>query len=661
VAPEDEDKVTLAGTDFYTDGPAVGKPASEWTAGMKVGKATYDERLHAFWLVLDDFGGGVGHRKLDIREALGTIWDNEGGIDVTRAGRVVMPPASADADPTDPAKFEGRYRVPSKPWCQSDLGAQSGGSCYFGFGNTLYHFEVARGTPAVADTLSGTNPFMISSVFEWYDGSDFRLMYCGEASSADSKLRSSTAGVSGWGDASSKVIEDAFPWATYRTESLTSGVIIATTPVAKIIQSVDGVSWNDDDAADGVLLWQGPGGRVTFVGVAMAPWGSAGLYFHCLGVLYCLDPEARAAIPIEFGPGFRVLNAAIFQGAIYVTNSVEVLQYSPGATETIRPVGIRYKDGLPPCLRDGYIRYLFDGGDYLYGVWNDNTNWKCRLLRFTGTGWTPLGKEIDSAHGFFGFVDTMPHLGWPKTRHLWIPYGATNVSATFKARHYTLPLKGIHPIVGVDSFEDDESTSHFITGWIDGGFSELSGCLYRMEIDGYNLSGTEYIKVEFQLDNAESSGWTQLKNSAGAAMVFDALTDVGYFTATNPLRGLEFRTVRFRVTAVCSSTATTSAELSALILLYDKKPNARAVWSFRVDVSRMIELSRQEETPTYDQFSDVWDALETIWNTKTLVAASIPNVWSGNVKLQNMVATVDDYRGDVKGQGYIDVVFIEPI
>lgn len=665
---ETEDTISLGGTTFYTDGPTVGKPASEWTSGMKVGKATYDERLHAFWLVLDDFSGGIGHRRLDIREGIGTVWDNVGGVDITRAGRVVLPPLAADITPGNaPGNNEMRLRVPSKPWCQSALGASfptTKGNIFFGIGDSLFYTDENRAAVTRADILTtgaGTDAGMISAVFEFYDGTNHRLFYCGEGDNADTTLRSCTVptgGSSNWGDASSKVIEDAFPWPGIGGEH---GVIIGTTPIAKVIFSADGASWNDDDADDASPLFYSGVGRVTFIGVAMGPWGGPGLYFHNDGKLYCLSYYARQAVPIDLGPAFKVLNGAIFQGGVYVTDGINVLLYNAGASETVRPLGVRYKDGLPPALSNGYIRAIFDGGDFLYGVWVDSTNHKMRLLRFTGVGWTPLGSEVDSAHGWFGCIDYLPDIGWPKTRHLWLPYTNTDTGTTLKFRHYTLPLRGEHPVVGVDSFQDDESDTHFIIGWIDGGFSEVDGCLYRMEIDGFNLGTNEYVKVEFQLDNDESGSWTQLKDSGGSNMVFDALTDVGYFTATNPTRGLEFRTVRFRVTLVRGSTATKSPELGALILLYDKKPEQRAVWSFRVDVSRMIERDATEGTPTYDQFSDVWDAITTLWNTKTLVNLTIPNVWSGNVKLQNMVATVDDYRNDVKGQGYIDVVCLEAV
>ena len=101
-----EDFVTLGGQKFYTRGRIRANAVSEWTTGLKVGAATYDERTHAFWLVLDDFSAGIGYRRLDIREALGTVWDNAGGADIRRARHVTLPPLQNTAAITAPAALD---------------------------------------------------------------------------------------------------------------------------------------------------------------------------------------------------------------------------------------------------------------------------------------------------------------------------------------------------------------------------------------------------------------------------------------------------------------------------------------------------------------------------------------------------------------------------
>lgn len=69
-----DNTIRLNGVELVVDGPIRGGMVSEFSTGLKVGKATYDEREHAFWIVLDDFSGGMGYRQQDIREAGGTHW-----------------------------------------------------------------------------------------------------------------------------------------------------------------------------------------------------------------------------------------------------------------------------------------------------------------------------------------------------------------------------------------------------------------------------------------------------------------------------------------------------------------------------------------------------------------------------------------------------------
>ena len=69
-----DDTIKLNGVELAVDSPIRGGMISEFSTGLKVGKATYDEREHAFWRVFDDFSGGFGFLQDDVREAGGTHW-----------------------------------------------------------------------------------------------------------------------------------------------------------------------------------------------------------------------------------------------------------------------------------------------------------------------------------------------------------------------------------------------------------------------------------------------------------------------------------------------------------------------------------------------------------------------------------------------------------
>lgn len=73
-AERQDNIVTLNGVELPVLGPIQPGLVSEFSTGLKVGSATYDERLHAYYLVFDTFAGGFGFRQSEIREAGGTHW-----------------------------------------------------------------------------------------------------------------------------------------------------------------------------------------------------------------------------------------------------------------------------------------------------------------------------------------------------------------------------------------------------------------------------------------------------------------------------------------------------------------------------------------------------------------------------------------------------------
>ena len=98
-----------------------------------------------------------------------------------------------------------------------------------------------------------------------------------------------------------------------------------------------------------------------------------------------------------------------------------------------------------------------------------------------------------------------------------------------------------------------------------------------------------------------------------------------------------------------------------LVLLYDKKPDFRSMWTFRIDVNQMIAESVQVGGNDAT-FQNVWEKLIAIWNTKTLVVLNVPSIdTSVYVKIVDMPATIDEFRTEVGGRGYVDVTVVEPI
>ena len=663
------DAITLGGQSFAVKGPIVAQPLSEFTSGLKVGRATYDEREHAFFLVLDDFSGGIGYFRTDIREALGTAWDNPGGVDIRRPRRILLPPYLNDViNLTAPTAQNISFRLPSKPFATSALGVTGAedGWAFFGFGNTLYNVDKARASVAVSDTLTGA--YMISHVEEFneYNTTNRYLYYCGEGTGGVTKLRRSADPFNGsWADASSKIIEDFI---------IFDNKIIATTPIAQIIFSTDGVNWNDDDADDGQPIWQSGVGRVQFVGVHMAPWGAPAVWFINQGTLWVLDFYSRTAYPFTAIGSRGLFTGCTWNGFLYVTDGQNVWQIDPNGRETVRNIGPYNRYGRPiGALGGGGIRYLYAGEEYLYAIWTSTvfltSTPTSRLLVYNGSGWTTLGENTSDAVPLYCFIDYLPAIGFATDpRHIWMPYANTTTGTTLKAKHWNIPQSGDHPTQGVDKFADGPIS--FVTGWIDGGFHEIDGTAFRVEIDAHVLGSTETVKVEYQIGvdgtiPTDLSAYTQLVDSAGASMVFNSHDDIGYFNTTTPKKGTKFRQIRFRVTLDRGSTTTVSPELVALVFVYDKKPKLRIAWAFEIDVARMIAEGTLIDASAATM-QNVFEKLISLWNTYPLLTLSVPSVATGSSAREVMISSFpmsfDDFRTEVATrEGSIKVTCLETV
>jgi len=637
--------ITLAGQSLYVSGPIRCNSVAEWTVGLKVGKASYDERLHAFWLCLDDFSGGIGYRRLDIREALGTAWDNIGGVDIRRAGHITLPPLQTVGALTAPGAADYTKRQPSVPITGSDVSGAPAN--YAGFGGNIYKSTDGGASWASVKVIS--NAYMVSRILEYCPkpaaGVNALYAFC-EGGAGTARYQRSTDGTT-WADGGTgtqKVIEDAIVW---------QDKIIGTRPIAEIIFSANGLTWSCDLAIPDIV-WKCGYGRVQFIGIYMAPWGEGAVHFLArddagLQSLFALDFSNRNALLIPINNKRHLHDALIWNNYIVLTDGYNVFLWDGS---TVRNISWPRKGGgVPPGLQSGAIVKLIGGTDYLFALLHTGAG-ATQVIVYNGVGWSQFGPAVAS---FCSVVSGIASKWLPATvdteRRI-VVLGAAGYGAATTPRLMTLrlPNTGEVPVVGVDNFQD--GPLYFDTGWIDGGFRELSGVLYRLYCDGYSLTANETVKVEYQLDNNEAGAWTTLGTFVAAGTSID-------FPGGGT--GLQFRTVRFRITLDRGGTANLSPELMSLVLLYDKKPQFRSTWVFRVDVNQMkAEGTLVGGVPA--TLKNVWEKLITIWNTKPLVLLVIPNVTTGTyVKIADLPGTFDDFRDAVKGNGLFELTLIEPI
>lgn len=794
MAVEPIDHIILAGTTFPCDGIQAGKSVSEFTAGLKIGRATSDDRQHAFYNDFDDFSGGFGFRQLDIREALGTHWDNPGGVDLRRPRHITLPPkrytVQASANPVKMILSSEILDGAALGVPREDPGAGFSDYFYYGAGDTIYRMDNTRNTLTLVKRLSfavgpvsgsaANEPEKMTRMFLFRGTDKIRRLHIVTANSnvagSSSKMfySSDPGAVTPTWLESFRAAWDAIP-APFGPGG--NSIVIAQAITFEFMFSANptngATDWNtnDADAAINAPLWI-PNSICRFLGVAELPNSATpGLYFidYGDGKLYVLNFYIRKAFPIDLGDFHYIINGCIWHGSVAVTDGWDVWLYSPGGgAETVRQIGLFTKDGVPDSLRAGRYRVvgLLDGGDLLFAIAERTALGKAAatstmgfiIFVYNGTGWSQYEPAFEAAatsttlavNPITAVIDRFPsgvavaqNLASQTSRSLNILCQAHPTNSFLTVLHvHAWPQIGKIPIDGVDEFDALGAGNTFLTGWLNGGFSDIYGVLHYMKVDLQTVGGTgASVTVEYRLDDVETEAAFVTLGTVSALQT-DGSAAVLQFDATNKA-GIKFRTVQFRirlsrglcttlsggindsvatipvaelssipdlgvididgeVIAFTARSASSGAgnltgatrgqrgstaashiagrpvlalnrtpELRGLTLVYGKKAPLRKTWVVQVDVNKMVEqatlvdvnLDGTPEVAATQQ--NVWDYLEDLWNTQTLLQLTVPQAESsGNnlrVQIADMTKAQDDNRVAPTIRGKINLVLIEPV
>lgn len=664
-----DDYIVLNGQKLLVKGPIQGGLVSQFATGLKIGKATYDELEHAFWISLEDFSGGFGYRQLDVREAGGTHWDNEGGVDLRRAGHITLPPQRLSVDPNlDPgsgALFGGGHRS----IYHTDLGPDADGNLYIGVFDSIYTLSSNRATLTRRYQQTGTS-MQFSRIVEGVTSAGTRfLLAAGNsalgthsyARSLDGVTWTASAGLPATPNASVQ-LSDAIYW---------DSLIVAHGEGGGIIASADGIAWDVTSTGALDVRWRTQDIKVNFLGVSMAPWGAAAIYYLSLGKLWVLDFYTYNAIEIEdVGSGNRLGYGCIWNGSVIVSDGWNVWEYNPGNAQTVRRIGLYGKDGPPTSMisddehagtaNDYHISHFIPGTSDLFAVCRSLTaprSW--RLAVYNGVGWSWLGTEVGGTSAFTSQPYSALLDFFPTSVSLTVGTRAIDVATLndqsgtdFTLFTIQLPSSGDTPFYGGGQRFQDGPLS-FETGWFDGGFRELEGALFRIAIDGYHISNSETVLVEYRLDNVETES---------------AYITLGTFTLNQQKiwfddrhEGVAFKTVQFRISLDRGGVLNRTPELRALVLLYDKIVPIRTSWNITLDLAKMVENHLQiggEEAST----ENIWQFLKSVVRTPTLAKMEIPSLESGGVyvRITDMPSSLDDIRPQRGGRGTLNLQLIEP-
>jgi len=635
---------------------------------------------HAFWTVFDDFSGGFGHRILDVREAGGTHWDNDGGVDTRRPKHITLPPKlmtiSPDNNPSALAwPFEGQSGV------VSDLHT-SVGQIYLGAGNKIYEIGQHTATgmrTAPNDLVTMTNTNRVTKIVEFVGSDGTKALYaCGTSTGSENNKYYRNADA---GDETNWVEGGTSPGAVFFKDFIVyNRQLIGQTTSNRIISSADGINWSIDatPAEDEIFR---ASGTIRFVGIAMAPWGEPAVYFIDRGRLYVLDFQVRTAYEIEdIGKDQRLSHGAVWGGSIFVTNTTGIFEYSPGSRETVRYIGPFSKLGTPDTWNavNGYhVSHFLPGDETLYTIFRSTSSDSYRLAGYNGAGWSWLSADISSAFPMSAMIDLLPTriAGGATSRYIDILCGATSTSTTITLNNFKLPRTDVPntrtPTSNINwRTQFQAGPKSFRTGWYDGGFSEIEGVLFRLEIDGFNITADESVKIGYRLNNDEDATFTTLGT-------FTANQGVIWFDEAHV--GVPFKTMQMEITldrrdasnenptpaqmtSAISRNMSFSPELKALILLFDKKPLVRTAWTARIDLSKMVSREMDIDGESVQNIGDVWQKLKSMRNQPQLIQMHIPSLEGNvNVRIADMPLTSSEWKDESPGIAFVDLQFLETV
>ena len=560
------------------------------------------------------------------------------------------------------------------------------GQEYQGAGDTIYRMKQEASTgmrtaPGRLQIMTNTN--RITKIVEFIGSDGVKALYaCGLSSGSENNKyyrNKNAADETDWEDATAAGTSGV----VYVTDFIVyNRQLIAQTTQNRIISSADGVNWSIDATPAEDPIYRASG-VIRFIGLSMAPWGEPAIYFLDAGRLYVLDFQVRTAYEIEdLGKDQRLTAGVVWGGSIIVTNSTGIFEYNPGARETVRFIGPFSKLGSPDswASQSGYhVSHFLPGDETLYTVFRSASTASYRLAGYNGAGWSWLSADIPSSFPISALLNLLPArlTGGATSRYIDILAATTTTGTDLSMHSFKLPRTDV-PNSGSNTasinwitFYEDGPKS-FQTGWYDGGFSEIEGALFRLELDGFKLTGTETVKVGYRLNNDENATFKTLGT-------FISNQAVAWFDEAHV--GVPFKTIQLEITLnrrTASNENPTSAqidsdnkiardmaftpELKSLILLFDKKPLVRTAWTARIDVSKMVSREMDIDGESVQNIGDVWQKLKAMRNQPTLIKMRIPSLEGNvNVRIADMPISSSEWKDESPGISFVDLQLIETV
>lgn len=254
--------------------------------------------------------------------------------------------------------------------------------------------------------------------------------------------------------------------------------------------------------------------------------------------------------------------------------------------------GARLSDITPPPITDvfPYTTYgRFDNfvveGPWLFLTARTNeTAYTESILCFDGKGWHRLVDVVTAG------TDTITAMGLDVVNnYLWYHLDSS------PDQTYYIPLQSESQLAATPYPFD--GLHALITSRLDAGFRRVTKSMISLLVGGSNLSGTQFLKVFYQLDDATS--WTQWDN-----VTKDGTTEL---VAPGGLRSQEFKYIKLKIEFHTGDGAQTPV-LEELTLRFIMRPDTIYGYAFTLPIADKMVYGQHESMDTGRQMLDDLEA-----------------------------------------------------
>jgi hypothetical protein len=424
---------------FYAQNQISFDPASDFAQGIKTGPVDYDQRLHSFFIAVDDHSGGMGYDIVNVREEIG-LWSHSIlGVDARRNKHLHAPPHILRAYSTTSSLqvFQPELNCIPSPLSTLQIGNNV---CWFWPGRAFYTTDGYAVTSA--SLASATNGKLLRCFMGDNSGtSSFYALYReGTSIAATVRAWRSTNGTS-WTAQSQRSLWDVYYFQGHFWALGDDGIQLSTAYPA---------------GAGGSGL---PPGIGQFIGPYNTPAGDPGMYFikagrlfyairfrnflfndapatyEINGIVYDTGIVTPAVIELQsesfIAPGFIIQSGMLYKNSLILTDGYNVIQYTvAGAQEIIRDIGFQEFRFAVPQIVGGMIRAWTADDD---GIWVAVQNETLiHICHYNDKGWSYLGQIPDPGYVQSMGINYIPTQAWPTTKKsLYIQANAgSNASST---------------------------------------------------------------------------------------------------------------------------------------------------------------------------------------------------------------------------------------